>query len=316
MDPEPEHVDRGLEQFGVDPVPEERRSPIGLDQVPETIDDQRRVRLVCLQQPAERLAQRSHHLAVVGLLQIGRSEAPREQQAVALGDRQVQMLGEVDEELATRARAAGLDEAEVLGGEVRVQRQVQLAEAPLAPEADQLTRGLGLLLGLDGHPLTGASAQVPLPGCKRRLYTEVIDARPFLGTVDGKQPFKEANVPNESDNEGRAARRALHGGLDGAGWGPPPQGDRRSLERGCDSCPPAHAGGLRGRRRAGREPDLAGARPRRARSEGDLGLRGFRGDRPDVFSVGRARSGLGMWSLGAGKESHRMARCSAPASSS
>jgi hypothetical protein len=35
-----------------------------------------------------------------------------------------------------------------------------------APEADQLARGLGLLLGLDDHPIevSGASAQVPLPG--------------------------------------------------------------------------------------------------------------------------------------------------------
>ncbi len=30
----------------------------------------------------------------------------------------------------------------------------------------------------------------------------------------------------------------------------------------------------------------------------------------------RVRNALGMWSLGAGEESHRMARCSAPASSS
>jgi hypothetical protein len=114
VDREAEHVDRGLEQIGVDPVPEERCGLIGLDQVPETVDGQRRVRLVCLQQPGERLAQRSHHLAVVGLLQVGRSEAPCEQQAVALGDRQVEVLGEVDKELAARARAAGLDEAEGL----------------------------------------------------------------------------------------------------------------------------------------------------------------------------------------------------------
>ena len=158
MDREAKHVDRGLEQLGVDPVPEERRGPIGLDQVPETVDDQRRVRLVCLQQPAERLAQRSHHLAVEGLLQVGRSEAAGEQQAVALGDRQVEVLGEVDEELATRARAARLDEAEVLGGEVRVQRQLHLREPPLgAPEADQLTDGLRLPLGLDGHAGNGSA---------------------------------------------------------------------------------------------------------------------------------------------------------------
>ena len=36
-------------------------------------------------------------------------------------------------------------------------------------------------------------------------------------------------------------------------------------------------------------PTSAGARPRRTRSEGDLSLRGFRGDRPDVFSVAGRR---------------------------
>ena len=34
------------------------------------------------------------------------------------------------------------------------------------------------------------------------------------------------------------------------------------------------------------------------------------------FRARTARNALGMWSLGAGKESHRMASCSAPASSS
>jgi len=56
------------------------------------------------------------------MLQVGRSEAPGEEQAVALGDREVEVLGEVDEELAARARAACLDEAQMLGGKVRDQR--------------------------------------------------------------------------------------------------------------------------------------------------------------------------------------------------
>src|SRR5215216_5700589 len=93
--------------------------------------------------------------------QVGRSEAPCEQQAVAVGDRQVEMLGEVDEELAARARAARLDEAQVLGRQVRVQRQLHLREPPLgAPEADELTDGLRLPLGLDGHRPTVAPDQI------------------------------------------------------------------------------------------------------------------------------------------------------------
>ena len=63
--------------------------------------------------------------------------------AGTLGDRQVEVLGEVVEELAARARATRLDEAEVLGGELRVQRQLHLRQSPLsAPAADELTDGL------------------------------------------------------------------------------------------------------------------------------------------------------------------------------
>ena len=77
------------------------------------------------------------------------------------------MLGEVDKELATRARATGLDEAEVLGGEVRVQRQLHLREPPLGPpEADELTDGLRLPLGLDGHGANGnARPDRSITGC-------------------------------------------------------------------------------------------------------------------------------------------------------
>ena len=127
-----------------------------------------------------------HHLAIEGLLQIGRSEAAREQQTVALGDRQVEVLGEVHEELATRARAAGLDKAEVLGGEVRVQRQLQLREPPLgAPEADQLAGGLRFPVGHFGHGANRSACRVRLHylGCNgvRPFTSEVIDSRPSLG---------------------------------------------------------------------------------------------------------------------------------------
>jgi hypothetical protein len=80
--------------------------------------------------------------------------------------RLIEVLGQVDEELATGAGSAGLDEAQVLGRDVGVQGQLELAEATSpAPKADQLARGLGLLLGLGDHPIdvSGASAQVPLP---------------------------------------------------------------------------------------------------------------------------------------------------------
>jgi hypothetical protein len=52
---------------------------------------------------------------------------------------QVELLGEVDEQLAARLRLAGLDEAEVLGGYVRLAGELELAHPPLrSPEPDQL----------------------------------------------------------------------------------------------------------------------------------------------------------------------------------
>jgi hypothetical protein len=87
--------------------------------------------------------------------------AAGEKQPVTLGDRQVEALGEVDEELAARARAARLDEAEVLGGEVRVQRQLHLRQSPLsAPEADELTDGLRDPFGLDATAATVAPGRI------------------------------------------------------------------------------------------------------------------------------------------------------------
>src|SRR4029450_7896810 len=57
--------------------------------------------------PPQRLPQRLHHLPVVGQLQIRRRKATREQQSIALADRQIELLGQVDEELATRAGPDG-----------------------------------------------------------------------------------------------------------------------------------------------------------------------------------------------------------------
>jgi hypothetical protein len=97
MHGEAEQVDRRLEQRRLDPLPEQGGGGIGFDQVPEPVHDQGRIRLVGLEQPVERLAQRLHRLPVVGQLQIGWGEAACQQEPVALRDRQVEALGEVDE---------------------------------------------------------------------------------------------------------------------------------------------------------------------------------------------------------------------------
>ena len=71
----------------------------------------------------------------------------------------------MDEQLPARARAARLDEAEVLGREVRIQRELELAQpSARPPEADQLADGQRLPLSYDDHRGNGSGR--PL----RRLY--------------------------------------------------------------------------------------------------------------------------------------------------
>jgi hypothetical protein len=54
-------------------------------------------------------------------------------------------------------RAAGLDETQVLGRDVRIECQLELAEAPTrAPEANQLAGGQRLVLGRNAHPSHGS----------------------------------------------------------------------------------------------------------------------------------------------------------------
>jgi hypothetical protein len=119
---------------------------------------------VGLEQPPQRLAQWPHHLAVVWLFEVGRCEAARQEQSISLDDRQIEMLSKVDEQLAAWLGAAGLHEAEVLGGDVGVERQFELGQAALGPpEADQLTGRLRLPLGLDDHPSEGSAASNPAP---------------------------------------------------------------------------------------------------------------------------------------------------------
>ena len=57
---------------------------------------------------------------------------------VALAERQVELLGEVEDHLAARLRPPGLHEAQVPGGDLRLEGEVHLAQpAALAPLAQQ-----------------------------------------------------------------------------------------------------------------------------------------------------------------------------------
>ena len=76
MHAEAKHVDGRLQQFRIDPLPEQGGSRVRLDQAPQPIDHERRVRLVGIEKAPKRLAQRPHELLVVGTLLVGRCEAP------------------------------------------------------------------------------------------------------------------------------------------------------------------------------------------------------------------------------------------------
>jgi hypothetical protein len=87
-------------------------------------------------------------------LAIGRGVPGREEQGVPVAQRDLEVLGQVQHELTARPRTSGLDEAEVSGGDFRLARQVELAEAsPLAPvtqEVADVRRRRG-----DGHRVDG-----------------------------------------------------------------------------------------------------------------------------------------------------------------
>jgi hypothetical protein len=111
----------------------EQRDPrIGGRQVPPAVDHHGRVRLVALEHAVERCADRRHLRLVDRPLGVGGREPGGQQQLVAVAQRDVELLGEVQDHLAARPRAAGLQEAEVAGGHAGLEREVELAQ-PAAP---------------------------------------------------------------------------------------------------------------------------------------------------------------------------------------
>jgi hypothetical protein len=126
----PQHVDRRLQQLRVDGPQKGREATVARDQRPISIDGISGVRLVCRQESMNRLARR---------LKIGVIEAPlRElggksrdvQQKIPIARRRLKMLRETLEHLAARLCTAGLEEAQMLGRDAAVVRQLQLSQVP------------------------------------------------------------------------------------------------------------------------------------------------------------------------------------------
>ena len=89
------------------------------------------------QHAVERVADRRHLRRVDRPLRERRREARGQQQAVALAQRHVELLGEVQDHLAARVRAARLEEAQVPGRHTGLEREVELAEPVALPPVPQ-----------------------------------------------------------------------------------------------------------------------------------------------------------------------------------
>jgi hypothetical protein len=144
-----QRIGRRLEQLGSDPLDERAERVVGRHQLVVAVDDDRRVGLVGAQEAVERLVHGRHLGLLERTLDVQRGVAGREQQAVALAQRNVQVLGQPEHHLAARPCASRLQEADVARGDVGFECQLELAQAAApAPRAQKLpNRGpLGLRL--------------------------------------------------------------------------------------------------------------------------------------------------------------------------
>jgi hypothetical protein len=154
VEADPEHVDRGSEQRRVGLADEHGHGGVGVDQVPGPVHHHRRVRLVAGQDLAQGRPDRRHLRGVQGRLPEGGRVASGEQQMVALAQRHLELLAQPQQHVAAGPGPAGLQEAQVPGRDLRLEGEVELAEAAaLAPLAQQLADGPRQRLG-GGHGRT------------------------------------------------------------------------------------------------------------------------------------------------------------------
>jgi hypothetical protein len=91
---------------------------------------------VAVQDPAQPGADRRELRLIQAALRVGGGVAAREQQRVPVPERHLQVLAQPENHRAGRLGPAGFHEAQVPGGDVGLDRQIQLAEPPpLAPFA-------------------------------------------------------------------------------------------------------------------------------------------------------------------------------------
>jgi hypothetical protein len=146
VEAEAQNVERRLQQVRRN-VGEERRDPsICGDEVPVEVDRQGRPGLVGGEDLVDRLPSRGEGGIVERPRRLGGREAAGDEQGVALARRQSQALRQPQQHGPARGRPSRLDEAQMPRRNLRVEGEVELAEATAAaPETDLVAhRGVSL----------------------------------------------------------------------------------------------------------------------------------------------------------------------------
>ena len=115
METEPYDVEGRLEQRGIaaDQDPVDRG--VRVDDVPVRVQQQRRVGQVRVEQVPQTLHHHGDGAVVQRVVLVVRGVARGEQQAVALAQRHVEVVGQVQDHVRGRVRLPGLDAAQVSG---------------------------------------------------------------------------------------------------------------------------------------------------------------------------------------------------------
>ena len=131
-------VGRWGQQRGGDAVGQElQRGAVRGDEVPSPVHDDGGERLVPGEDRVERVLDGRHRRRVERRLRVHGGVAGRQQQGVALPQRHLEVLGEVQHELPTGPGTAGLDEAQVAGRHLGLHREVELAQPAALPPVPQ-----------------------------------------------------------------------------------------------------------------------------------------------------------------------------------
>lgn len=99
----------------------------------------RGIRLVCREESFDRLSYECQLGIVERALAEDRREVRGEEETVALAQRHLQPIGQMEEHLPARPCAPGLDEAQMTGRDCGARREVELADAaPSTPFAQHV----------------------------------------------------------------------------------------------------------------------------------------------------------------------------------